>query len=55
MKVCEVAEEKKKRAMPGTTGGSSSSAPSKYRMVYTPPVGQPHRPPQFWGNCKQFQ
>jgi hypothetical protein len=40
MKACEVAEEKKrKRTMSRPTGGSSS-APPKYRMVYTPPVGQ---------------
>jgi hypothetical protein len=48
MKACEAAEEKKKkRAMSGPTGDSSSGAPPKYRMVYTPPAGQPHRPPQF--------
>jgi hypothetical protein len=42
MKACEVAEEKKKkRTISGATGGSSSGAPPKYRMVYTPPVGQP--------------
>jgi hypothetical protein len=42
MKACEVAEEKKrKRTMPGSSGGSSSGAPLKYRMIYTPPVGQP--------------
>jgi hypothetical protein len=53
MKACEVAEEKKrKRAVSGPSGGGSTSAPPKYRMIYTPPVGQPHRPPpQFWGNC----
>jgi hypothetical protein len=46
MRACEVAEGKKrKRTMPGPTGGSSSGAPPKYRMVYTPPVGQPCRPP----------
>jgi hypothetical protein len=40
MKACEAAEEKKrKRTMPGPTGGNSS--PPKYRMVYTPPTGQP--------------
>jgi hypothetical protein len=50
MKVCKAAKEKKrKRAMSGPSGGSSSGAPPKYRMVYTPPVGQLHRPPpQFW-------
>jgi hypothetical protein len=51
MKACEVAKEKKrKRTMPGSSKGSSSSVPLKYRMLYTPPVGQPCRPPQFWGN-----
>jgi hypothetical protein len=43
MKACEAAEEKKrKRAVSGPSGGSSSGAPLKYRMIYTPPVGQPH-------------
>jgi hypothetical protein len=56
MKAYEAVEEKKrKRAMAGPTGGSSSSAPLKYRMVYTPPAVQPRRPPQFWGNHLQFQ
>ena len=41
--------------MLGSTGGSSSSATPKYRMVYTPPAGQPRRPPQFGGNRPQFQ
>jgi hypothetical protein len=42
MKAYEVAEEKKrKRTMPGPTGGSSNGAPPKYHMVYTPPAGQP--------------
>jgi hypothetical protein len=52
MKACEVAEEKKrKRTMSGPSGSSSSGAPPKYRMIYTPPVGQPRcPPPQFWGN-----
>jgi hypothetical protein len=46
MKDCEAAEEKKrKRTMPGSSEGSSSGAPPKYRMVYTPPVGQLRRPP----------
>jgi hypothetical protein len=55
MKSYEAAEEKKrKRAVSGPSGGSSSGAPLKYRMIYTPPVGQPHRPPpQFWGNLPQ--
>jgi hypothetical protein len=48
MKACEAIEEKKrKRTMLGPTGGSSSSAPPKYRIVHTPPMGQPRRPPQF--------
>jgi hypothetical protein len=57
MKACEAAEEKKrKRAVSGPFGGSSSGAPLKYRMIYTPPVGQPRRPPpQFWGNHPQQQ
>jgi hypothetical protein len=52
MKVCEAAEEKKrKRVVSGPSEGGSSSAPLKYRMIYTPPVGQQRRPPpQFWGN-----
>jgi hypothetical protein len=57
MKACEVVEEKKrKRVVSGPFGGSSSCAPLKYRMIYTPPVGQPRRPPpQFWGNRPQQQ
>jgi hypothetical protein len=53
MKACEAVEEKKrKRAVSGPSGGSSSSAPLKYCMIYTSPAGQPCRPPpQFWGNC----
>jgi hypothetical protein len=49
MRVCEVSEEKK-RIVQGSVGGSPSSAPPKYRMVYTPLMGQPCRPLQFWGN-----
>jgi hypothetical protein len=50
MKACEVAEEKKKkRTISGATGGSSSGAIPKYRMVYTPQVGQPCQHMQFWG------
>jgi hypothetical protein len=42
MKACEAEEEKKrKRTMSGPTGGSSSSVPLKYRMVYMTPAGQP--------------
>jgi hypothetical protein len=40
MKACEAVEEKKrKRAVSGPSGGSSSGAPPKYRMIYTPPAG----------------
>jgi hypothetical protein len=40
MRACEASKEKKgKRTMPGSSGGSSSGAPLKYCMVYTPPVG----------------
>jgi hypothetical protein len=43
--VAEVDEKKRKRMMPGSaSSGSSSGAPAKYRMVYTPPGGQPCRP-----------
>jgi hypothetical protein len=46
MKACEAAEEKKrKRAVLGPSGVSSIGAPLKYRMIYTPPIGQPRRPP----------
>jgi hypothetical protein len=57
MKACEAAEEKKrKRAVSRPSGSSSSGAPLKYRMIYTPPAGQPRRPPpQFWGNRPQQQ
>jgi hypothetical protein len=34
-------EERKKRPLPGPNGG----APPKYRLVYTPPLGQPRGPP----------
>jgi hypothetical protein len=39
-------EERKKRPLPGPNGG----APPKYRLVYTPPSGQPRGPPssQQW-------
>jgi hypothetical protein len=56
--VAEADEKKRKRMMPGSTGsGSSSGAPPKYRMVYTPPGGQLHRPQQQqnWGHHPQFQ
>jgi hypothetical protein len=57
MKACEAAEEKKrKRVMPVPSRGSSSGAPPKYRMIYTPPTGQPCRPLlQFWGSPPQHQ
>jgi hypothetical protein len=39
--VAEADEKKRNKMMPGFAGsGSSSGAPSKYRMVYTPPGGQ---------------
>jgi hypothetical protein len=45
--VAEVDEKKRKTMMPGSTGsGSSSGAPPKYRMVYTPPRGQLRRTQQ---------
>jgi hypothetical protein len=38
--VAEADKKKRKRMMPGSTGsGSSSGAPPKYCMVYTPPGG----------------
>jgi hypothetical protein len=39
-------EERKKRPLPGPNGGASP----KYRLVYTPPSGQPRGPPssQQW-------
>jgi hypothetical protein len=41
--VTEADEKKRKKMIPGSTGnGSSSGAPPKYRMVYTPPRGQLH-------------
>jgi hypothetical protein len=56
MRACEVTEEKKRQTTtPRPTRGSSSSAPPKYRMVYTPPVGQLRRPLQFRGNRQQSQ
>jgi hypothetical protein len=45
--VAEADEKKRKKLMPGSAGsGSSSNAPLKYRMVYTPPGGKLHRPQQ---------
>jgi hypothetical protein len=46
-------EKKRKKMMPASTGsGSSSDAPPKYRMEYTPPRGQLCRPQQQrnWSN-----
>jgi hypothetical protein len=43
--VVEADEKKRNWMMPGSAGsGSSSDAPPKYHMVYTPPGGQLHRP-----------
>jgi hypothetical protein len=56
--VVEVDEKKRKMMMPGSAGsGSSSGAPLKYCMVYTPPEGQLCRPQQQqnWGHRPQFQ
>jgi hypothetical protein len=56
--VAEADEKKRKRMMPGSAGsGSSSGAPLKYRMVYTPPGGQLRRPQQQqnWVYRPQFQ
>jgi hypothetical protein len=41
-------QERKKRPLPGPNGG----APPMYRLVYTPPLGQPHGPPssQQWSH-----
>jgi hypothetical protein len=45
--VAEADEKKRKKLMLGSAGsGSSSGAPPKYHMVYTPPGGQLHRPQQ---------
>jgi hypothetical protein len=39
--VVEADEKKRKKMIPGSAGsGSSSGAPPKYRMVYTPLGGQ---------------
>jgi ABC-type transport system involved in Fe-S cluster assembly fused permease/ATPase subunit len=43
--VAEADDKKRKRMMPGSAGsGNSSDAPPKYRMVFSPPGGQLHRP-----------
>jgi hypothetical protein len=45
--ITEVDEKKRKKMIPGSaSNGSSSGAPPKYRMVYTPPGGQLCRPQQ---------
>jgi hypothetical protein len=45
--VAEADEKKRKNMISRSTGsGSSSGAPLKYRMVYTSPRGQLHRPQQ---------
>jgi hypothetical protein len=44
MKACEAVEDnKRKRSMPGSSGGSSSGALPMYYMVYTPLAGQQRR------------
>jgi hypothetical protein len=56
--VAEADEKKRKKMMPRSTGsGSSSGAPPKYRMVFTPPGSQLCRSQlqQNWGNHPQFQ
>jgi hypothetical protein len=56
--VAEADEKMRKKMLHGSTGsGSSSGAPPKYCMVYTPPRGQLRRPQQKqnWGNHPQFQ
>jgi hypothetical protein len=56
--IAEVEEKKRKRIMPrSSSSGGSSGAPPKYHIVYTPPLGQLHRPQQqqYWGNHPQYQ
>jgi hypothetical protein len=56
--VAEANEKKRMKMMPGSTGsGSSSGAPPKYRMMYTPHGGQLRQPQpqQNWDNRPQFQ
>jgi hypothetical protein len=56
--VAEANEKKRKKLMPRSVGsGSSSGAPPKYRMLYTPPGDQLRRPQQQqnWGHRPQFQ
>jgi hypothetical protein len=44
MKAIAVANEKKRMVLAFVGSRSSNGAPPKYRMVYTPPRGQLHRP-----------
>jgi hypothetical protein len=45
--VAEASEKKRKRIMPrSSVSGGSNGGPPKYRVVYTPPGGQLHRPQQ---------
>jgi hypothetical protein len=56
--VAEADEKKRKKMMPKSAGsGSSSGAPPKCHMVYTPPRGQLRRAQQQqnWGNHSEFQ
>jgi hypothetical protein len=56
--IAEPDEKKWKRMVHGSAGsGSSSGAPPKYHMVYTPPGGQLHLPhqQQNWCHRPQFQ
>jgi hypothetical protein len=55
--VAEADEKKRKKMMPGSAGsGSSSGAPPKYCMVYTPLGSQLRQlqQQQNWGNRPQF-
>jgi hypothetical protein len=56
--IAEADEKKRKRMMHvSSASGGSSSAPLKYRIVYTPTGGLLRRPQQQqnWGNRPQFQ
>jgi hypothetical protein len=56
--IAEADEKKRKRMMSASSvSGGSNGVPPKYRMVYTPPQGQLHRPQQehYWGNHPQYQ
>jgi hypothetical protein len=57
MKVITKADERKRMMLGSFASGGPNGAPPKYRMVYTPPRGQLHRPQQHqnWGNHPQFQ